>query len=180
VTRREVLAGIVATAFVPSLKGDSLSMGQQSIGQKSMGQQSMEQRISLVTLGVKDLAAARRFYVEGLGWKPVWENEEIIFFQAGGMIFALFLRDKLAEDFQADPKTFGMAAMALGYNVRAKSEVDPLIQRAANAGAKILKPAREASWGGYSGYFADPDGFAWEVAWNPAWPIAPDGSIEFH
>jgi uncharacterized protein len=175
VTRREVLAGIAATALVPSLKGDSQSMGHQS-----MEQQSMEQRISLVTLGVKDLAASRRFYVEGLGWKPVWENQQIIFFQTGGMIFALFLRDQLAEDFQTDPKTFGMSAMALGYNVRAKSEVDPFIKRAVNAGAKILKPARDASWGGYSGYFADPDGFAWEVAWNPAWPIAPDGSIEFH
>jgi uncharacterized protein len=73
-----------------------------------------------------------------------------------------------------------MAAMALACNVRAKSEVDPLIKRAETAGAKILKPARDATWGGYSGYFADLDGFAWEIAWNPAWRIAPDGSIEFH
>ncbi len=137
----------------------------------------MEQRVSIVTLGVKDLGAARRFYVDGLGWKPVFENKEIVFFQTGGMLFALFLREKLAEDFQADPRTFGRAAMALAYNIRAKSEVDPLLQRAANAGAAVLKPAREASWGGYSGYFADPDGFAWEVAWNPAWHLAPDGSI---
>jgi uncharacterized protein len=141
--------------------------------------QNMEQRISLVTLGVRDLAASRQFYVDGLGWKPAWENKEIIFFQTGGMIFALFLRDMLAEDFQADPKTFGRAAMALAYNVRAKSEVDPLLKQAAAAGAKILKPAREASWGGYSGYFADPDGFAWEIAWNPAWHISPDGSVRF-
>jgi uncharacterized protein len=137
----------------------------------------MEQRISLVTLGVKDLAASRRFYVDGLGWKPSFENEEIIFFQAGGMIFALFLRDRLAADFDADPRTFGRAAMALAYNVRARNEVDPLLKRAEDAGATILKQAREASWGGYSGYFADPDGFAWEVAWNPHWQIAADGSV---
>ena len=139
----------------------------------------MEQRISLVTLGVRDLAASKRFYADGLGWKPAFENKEIIFFQTGGMIFALFLRDKLAEDFQADPGTLGRAAVALAYNVRAKVEVDPLIKRAVAAGATILKPAREASWGGYSGYFADPDGFAWEIAWNPAWPLKSDGSVEF-
>lgn len=139
----------------------------------------MEQRISLVTLGVKDLAASKQFYVDGLGWKPAFQNNEIIFFQTGGMIFALFLRDKLAEDFQAGPDTFGRAAMSLAYNVRAKSEVDLLLKQAATAGAEILKLAREASWGGYSGYFADPDGFAWEVAWNPVWHVAPDGSVEF-
>jgi uncharacterized protein len=139
----------------------------------------MDQRVSIVTLGVKDLSTSKRFYSDGLGWKPAFENNEIIFFQAGGMVFALFLRDKLAEDFQADPATFGRAAMALAYNVRTKAEVDPLIKRAAAAGAKVLKPAQEASWGGYSGYFADPDGFAWEVAWNPAWRLAPDGSVEF-
>jgi uncharacterized protein len=139
----------------------------------------MEQRVSIVTLGVKDLAAAKRFYVDGLGWKPVYEDKEIVFFQTGGMVFALFLRDKLAEDFEADPATFGRAPMSLAYNVRAKSEVDPLLKRAAAAGGTILKHAREASWGGYSGYFADPDGFAWEVAWNPSWRLAPDGSIYF-
>ena len=139
----------------------------------------MEQRISLVTLGVKDLVTSKRFYVDGLGWKPVYQDKEIIFFQTGGMIFALFLRDKLAEDLQTDSATFGRAGMTLAYNVREKREVDPLMKQAASAGATILKPAREASWGGYSGYFADPDGFAWEVAWNPAWRLAPDGSVEF-
>jgi predicted lactoylglutathione lyase len=140
----------------------------------------MDQRISLVTLGVKNLGTSKRFYVDGLGWKPVYEDQEIIFFQTGGMIFALYLRDKLAADFHTDPATFGPAAMALAYNVRAKIEVDPLMKRAVAAGATILKPAQEASWGGYSGYFADPDGFAWEVAWNPAWRVTADGSVEFH
>ena len=139
----------------------------------------MDQRVSIVTLGVADLAASRHFYVDGLGWKPAFENTEIIFFQAGGMVFALFVRDQLAADFEAGSATFGRAAITLGYNVRSRSEVDPLMQRAAAAGATILKPPREASWGGYSGYFADPDGFAWEIAWNPAWPVAPDGSVEY-
>ena len=85
-------------------------------------------------------------YVDGLGWKPVFENKEIIFFQTGGMIFALFLCNELAKDFEADPATFGRAAMALAHNVRTKAEVDPLMKRAADAGATILKPAREASW----------------------------------
>ena len=161
-TRRELLAALAYTTLASSLIGE---------------RQTMDQRISIVTLGVKNLAASRRFYVEGLGWKPAFENKEIIFFQTGGMVFALFLRDKLAEDFQADPATFGRAAMALAYNVRSKNEVDPLMRLAEAAGAMVLKPAREASWGGYSGYFADPDGFAWEVAWNPDWSLSPDGSI---
>jgi predicted lactoylglutathione lyase len=157
VTRREILRGAVASAFIRAKGGET---------------EAMEQRISIVTLGVKDLAASKRFYVDGLGWKPVFENKEIIFFQTGGMIFALFLRNELAKDFEADAVTFGRAAMALAHNVRTKAEVDPLMKRATDAGATILKPAREASWGGYSGYFADPDGFAWEVAWNLAWRIA--------
>jgi uncharacterized protein len=180
-----LLAGVAATAFASAMKGQSQTMAHQNTahqngGHLNMGHQTMEQRISLVTLGVRNLSASRRFYVDGLAWKPVWENEGIIFFQTGGMIFALFPRDQLAEDFQADPKTFGVAAMALAYNVRAKTEVDPLLKQAAAAGAKILKTAREASWGGYSGYFADPDGFAWEIAWNPAWRVAADGSVSFH
>jgi uncharacterized protein len=163
-TRRELLAGLAAVPYFLHAKGE---------------RQAMDQRISLVTLGVKDLGTAKKFYVDGFGWQPIFENKEIIFFQTGGMIFALFLRDQLAADFQADPATFGRAAMALAHNVRAKSEVNSLMQRAVAAGATILKPAREAPWGGYSGYFADPDGFAWEVAWNPAWRLAPDGSVEF-
>jgi len=163
-TRRQILRCAAALGLARLAKGET---------------KAMEPRISIVTLGVRNLAASKRFYVEGLGWKPVFENKEIIFFQAGGMVFALFLRDELAKDFDADSATFGRAAMALGYNVRSKNEVEPLMERAAKAGAKILVPAREKSWGGYSGYFADPDGFAWEVAWNPAWPIAPDGTIQF-
>lgn len=164
VTRRRLLAGFGAISVFPFGKGES---------------HSMDQRVSLVTLGVRDLGVSKRFYVEGLGWKPVFENKEIVFFQTRGMIFALFLRDHLAAELRADQATFGRAPMTLAYNVRSKSEVEPLIERAAAAGATILLPAREAPWGGYSGYFADPDGFAWEIAWNPAWRLAPDGSVEF-
>jgi uncharacterized protein len=139
----------------------------------------MDQRISVITLGVKDLERSRRFYVEGLAWSPVFANHQIIFFQTGGIVFGLFLRNDLVADFNADPQTFGRAPMALGYNVRSKADVAPLMHQAAQAGAEILKPAHETEWGGYSGYFADPDGFAWEIAWNPAWPIAHDGSVTF-
>src|SRR6516162_9728064 len=132
-TRRELLAALACTVLASSVIEEG---------------QTMDQRISIVTLGVKDLAVSRRFYVDGLGWKPAFENKEIIFFQAGGMVFALFLQEQLAADFQADPATFGRAAMALAYNVREKSQVEPLMRRAAAAGAKILKAAREASWGG--------------------------------
>jgi uncharacterized protein len=163
-TRRELLATIAAVALVSFRSGE---------------RRTVEQRISIVTLGVRDLAASKRFYAAGFGWKPAFENNEIIFFQTGGMAFALFLRDKLAKDFHADPATFGRSACALAYNVRSKTEVDPIIQQAIAAGATLLKSAREATWGGYSGYFADPDGFAWEIAWNPGWPIKPDGSVEF-
>lgn len=165
ITRRELLKSAITTAIIRIARGEC---------------EAMEQRISIITLGVRNLAASRRFYADGLGWKPVFENKQIVFFQAGGMIFALFLRDELAKDFETNPASFGPAAVALAHNVRTRVEVDPLIRRAAEAGATVLKPARDASWGGYSGYFADPDGFAWEVAWNPAWKIAADGSIEFH
>lgn len=163
-TRRELLAAFATLSYLTLAKGES---------------RTMDQRISVVTLGVKDLQISRKFYVDGLGWKPVFENNEIVFFQTGGMVFALFLRDHLAEDLGGGSIAFGSAPMALGYNVRSKSEVDPLIRRAQSAEGTILKPASEKTWGGYSGYFADPDGFAWEVAWNPAWPFAPDGSVRF-
>ena len=138
----------------------------------------MEQRISVVTLGVKDLGVSKQFYAGGLGWKPAFADEEIAFFQAGGLVFALFLRENLAADFQGDALAFGRAAIALAYNVRAKQEVDTIIKDAANAGATVLKPPQETYWGGYSGHFADPDGFAWEIAWNPGWTITSDGSVK--
>jgi uncharacterized protein len=140
----------------------------------------MEQRLSVVTLGVKDLDVSKRFYVDGLGWQPAFADQEIVFFQAGGLVFTLFLRDRLAADFHGDAATFGRAPMALAHNVREKGEVDSIIKQAAEAGATILKAPQDTYWGGYSGYFADPEGFSWEIAWNPGWTIAPDGSVKLN
>jgi uncharacterized protein len=137
----------------------------------------MEQRISLITLGVADLERSRAFY-ERLGWqRSVRDADGIAFFQAGGMAFALYPRSDLAKDAGLAPEGQGFPGFALAYNARSRAEVDAVLAEAQGAGATILKPAQEAFWGGYSGYFADPDGFLWEVAWNPAFPIAADGSI---
>jgi len=100
-----------------------------------------------------------------------------VFFQAGEMALALYPRDELAKDANIAPIGHGFNGFSLAYNARSRAEVDSVLHEAEAAGAKILKPAQEAFWGGYSGYFSDPDGFLWEVAWNPAFPIAEDGSI---
>ena len=137
----------------------------------------MEQRISLVTLGVRDLAASTTFY-ERLGWRRSLRHlDGVAFFQAGAIVFGLYPRDKLAEDANLPDDGAGFAGMALAYNTRNRNEVDAVLAEAVAAGARLLKPAEEAFWGGYSGYFADPDGFAWEVAWNPGFTIAQDGSV---
>jgi catechol 2,3-dioxygenase-like lactoylglutathione lyase family enzyme len=137
----------------------------------------MEQRISLVTLGVTDLERSRRFYEAGLGWRPGFANEEVAFFQAGGLVLALWSRAALAADAGLAGTERGVGGIALAHNVRTREEVDAVLAEAAAAGAAILRPAQEASWGGYTGYFADPDGHPWEVAWNPHWTIEADGSI---
>ncbi len=138
----------------------------------------MEPRISLVTLGVRDLAASREFYAR-MGWTPhQTEGEAVVFFQAGSMLFGLYGRAALAEDAglqDAGPQAF--TGIALAYNGRDKAEVDAVLKEAEDAGGRIVKPAEDVFWGGYSGYFADPDGHLWEVAWNPFFPIAEDGSI---
>jgi uncharacterized protein len=137
----------------------------------------MEQRISIVTLGVANLDRSRQFY-ERLGWKPsVASSESIVFFQAGGMALALYARDELAKDANVPTDGQGFCGMTLAYNTRTRDEVDALMTEALTAGAKILKSAEEASWGGYSGYFCDPDNFPWEVAWNPFFSVANDGSL---
>ncbi len=137
----------------------------------------MEQRISIITLGVASLERSRQFY-ERIGWrcsKP--QSDGIVFFQAGGMAVALYPREELAKDANVAPQGSGFQGISLAYNARNRSEVDSVLAAAVAAGAKLLKPAQEAFWGGYSGYFSDPDGFLWEVAWNPSFPIAADGSI---
>ena len=137
----------------------------------------MEQRLSLITLGVEDLTRSREFY-ERLGWRRAFTKAEgIVFFQAGSMALALYPRHELAKEAGVTPEGSGFAGIALAYNTRNRAEVDSVLEEAATAGAIIVRPAQEAFWGGYSGYFSDPDGFLWEIAWNPGFQITEDGSI---
>lgn len=138
----------------------------------------MEQRISLITLGVSDLQRSRRFYEEGLGWKvSSSSNEHIVFFQVGSLALALYSRTALAEDAHLDNDGDGFGGITLAYNVRKREDVDGVLAEVQAIGARLLKPAEKAHWGGYSGYFADPDGYPWEVAWNPFWELSEDGSV---
>ncbi|MGW2623115.1 VOC family protein [Micromonospora taraxaci] len=136
----------------------------------------MEQRISLVTLGVADVARAKAFY-EQLGWRGQ-EVEETVFIQAGGLALVLWGRDKLAADAGInDPGSATFGGMALAQNVRSRDEVDEVIATATKAGATVTKPARETFYGGYAGYFTDLDGHVWEIAWNPGFALADDGTL---
>lgn len=137
----------------------------------------MEQRLSLVTLGVADLARARHFYEEGLGWSRGNTEEEVAFYQLNGLILALWTRPDLAGDANITDTGATFSGMALAFNTRSHDEVDEVLAEAAAAGGSIVKPAEEVFWGGYSGYFADPDGHTWEVAWNPGWAIDEAGHI---
>jgi hypothetical protein len=136
----------------------------------------MEQRVSLVTLGVRDLRGARAFY-EALGWRTnAAPDDDVVFFQAGGMIVALWGRAELAEDSGVEDSG-GWGGIALAHNVRSPREVDAVLAEAESAGATVTRPGAETFWGGYSGAFTDPDGHAWEVAHNPHWTLADDGSV---
>ncbi|WP_168381009.1 VOC family protein [Modicisalibacter radicis] len=138
----------------------------------------MEQRVSLVTLGVSDLARARRFYEAGLGWRVGQAVEgEVVFFQLNGLILSLFHRDALARDAGITRPGAGFGGIALAYNARSREDVDGVLAEARRAGGNLIKPAQETSWGGYSGYFTDPDGHLWEVAHNPYFPIDSEGRI---
>ncbi len=136
---------------------------------------AVEQRLSLVTLGVGDLEASRRFY-EALGWRPAASPDGVYFFQAGGMVFALWGRDELAVD-SGVTDDGGWGGITLAHNVSSPAEVDAVIEEARAAGATIAREPAETFWGGYSGVFVDPDGHPWEVAHNPGWPLGEDGSI---
>ncbi|HVC87906.1 MAG TPA: VOC family protein [Gaiellaceae bacterium] len=136
----------------------------------------MEQRVSLVTLGVADLARARAFY-EALGWVTSAEPAaDVVFFQTGGMIVGLWGREQLAEDSGA-ADSGGWGGVTLAHNVRSPAEVDRVLDEARSAGARIAREGAATFWGGYSGVFVDPDGHPWEVAHNPFWTIAGDGSV---
>jgi catechol 2,3-dioxygenase-like lactoylglutathione lyase family enzyme len=136
----------------------------------------MEQRLSLVTLGVRDLERARAFY-EALGWttgaKP---GDDVVFFQLGGMVLSLWDRGRLAED-SCVRDSGGWGGVTLAHNVRSPEQVDAVLHQARENGATIGRPGAETFWGGYSGVFIDPDGHPWEVAHNPRWEIREDGSV---
>src|SRR5215207_1971841 len=137
----------------------------------------MIQRISLITLGVRDLARARRFY-ETLGWKSgAAPDDDVVFFSAGGTIVALWDRARLAEDSTAEDSE-GWGGITLAYNARSPAEVDAVLAEAETAGAAIGRRGAETFWGGYSGIFLDPEGHPWEVAHNPHWTLREDGSVE--
>lgn len=136
----------------------------------------VEQRVSLITLGVADLARARAFY-EALGWTSACEaGSDVVFFQAGGMVVALWDRAALAAD-SGVTDSGGWGGMTLAHNVRSPAEVDAVLAEAREAGATIAREGATTFWGGYSGAFSDPDGHPWEVAHNPGWTLQDDGSI---
>jgi predicted lactoylglutathione lyase len=136
----------------------------------------LDQRLSLVTLGVADLGRARAFY-EGLGWATgASPDDDVVFFQAGCMIVALWSRESLAEDSGVEDSG-GWGGVTLAYNTRSPAEVDAVIEEARAAGGRIVRAGAATFWGGYSGVFMDPEGHPWEVAHNPRWTLAEDGSV---
>jgi len=138
----------------------------------------MQQQISVVTLGTDDLARSRRFYGEGFGWTPVFEAEGIAFYQMNGLMLGTWSRAALAAD-MTRPSPAQPGAFALAHNVPTQDEVAPLIDRLVAAGGTLLRAADAPPHGGFRGYVADPDGHAWEIAWNPAWAIDAEGHVTF-
>jgi predicted lactoylglutathione lyase len=137
----------------------------------------MDQRVSLITLGVADLARARAFY-EALGWKTgAAPGDDVVFFQAGGMVVALWSRAQLAEDSCVVDDRGGWGGITLAYNVDSPAAVDAVLDEARAAGAEVPRAGAATFWGGYSGLFVDPDGHPWEVAHNPHWTLGDDGTI---
>ena len=137
----------------------------------------MEQRVSLVTLGIGDLGQARAFY-EALGWRSnAKPDDDVVFFQAGGMIVALWSRSELAKDCAVEDTGGAFSGVALAHNVRSPEEVDAVLELAASAGATVTRGGAPTFWGGYSGVFVDPDGHPWEVAHNPFWTLHENGSV---
>jgi uncharacterized protein len=139
----------------------------------------MDQHLHIITLGVKDLETSRKFYSETLGWKiSSASSEGISFFQAGGAVLALFPRRALAEDALTSPEGSGFSGFTLAYNARSESEVDEIIRDLKSKGVKIVKEPQKVFWGGYSSYFADPDGNRWEVAYNPFFTFDDQGNLK--
>ena len=138
----------------------------------------MDQRLSLITLGVADLARARRFYEDGLGWTKGNPEDEVAFYQlTNGLVLAVWTRADLAADARVADTGATFSGMSIAFNTRTHDEVDEVLAQVEAAGGTITKPAEEQVWGGYSGYFADPDGHPWEVAFNPVWAIDDAGHV---
>jgi uncharacterized protein len=138
----------------------------------------VQQQISVITLGVQEVARSRRFYVEGFGWKPVFENEEVVFYQMNGLMLGTWLQRSLEADMQR-PGLSRPGAFALAHNVPKQEEVAKVIDKLVAAGGKLLRKADAPPHGGFRGYVADPDDHAWEIAWNPAWKMDAEGHVKF-
>ncbi|MEJ5978354.1 VOC family protein [Novosphingobium sp. PS1R-30] len=138
----------------------------------------MQQQISVITLGIADLARSKRFYAEGFGWKPVFENEEVAFYQMNGLMLGTWLRPQLEDDMRRTGGD-GAGAFSLAHNAPDEATVDSLIDQLVAAGGSLLRPADAPPHGGYRGYVADPDGHSWEIAFNPAWAIDAEGHVTF-
>ena len=138
----------------------------------------MQQQISVITLGVDDLARSRRFYIDGFGWKPIFENEEIVFYQMNGLMLGTWLQSALESDMQRSGLS-RPGAFALAHNVPTEGDVEVVIAQLVAAGGKVLRDGDAPPHGGFRGYVADPDNHAWEIAWNPAWTIDDRGLVTF-
>lgn len=134
--------------------------------------------VAVITLGVRDLGRSKRFYAEGFGWPPVFENDEIVFYQLNGVVLGTFLRASLEADMNR-PGLATPSAFALAHNVADRAAVDPLLERLAGAGGTLLRAADDPRHGGRRGYVADPDDHAWEIAWNPSFAMDADGNVTF-
>lgn len=138
----------------------------------------MQQQISVVTLGITDLARSRRFYVEGFGWTSIFENKEIIFYQMNGFVLGTFSKPALEQDMGRIGLSV-LGAFSLAHNVPAQRDVIAVMQRLVKAGGRMIREADAPPHGGFRGYVADPDDHAWEIAWNPAWAIDGLGIVTF-
>ncbi len=138
----------------------------------------MQQQISVITLGIADLLRSRRFYVDGFGWSPVFENEEIIFYQMNGFVLGTFEKSALEKDMNR-PGLASPGAFSLAHNVPSQADVGRVMDRLADAGGRIVRAADAPVHGGFRGYVADPDEHMWEIAWNPAWAIDARGLVTF-
>ncbi len=138
----------------------------------------MDQHLHIITLGVRNFEASKKFYAETLGWKISRPQEGVAFFQAGGVVLALYPREMLAEDAVVSAEGNGFSGIALAYNARSESEVDEIISDLKSKGVKIVKEPQKVFWGGYSSYFADPDDYLWEVAYNTFFPFDEQGNLK--